>query len=102
MVVIIAMDEITYGEKVKKKIMTEFLLTAQTLQFRRERGNQEKYETGRNYQRIWKKSKPHVNQMNESQHGPRHRSRAEKERRMQTFLAVQSLPSFYCEVTVVG
>lgn len=96
MVVTIAMDEITYGERVKKKIMTEFLLTTQTLQLGRGRGNQEKYETGRNYQRIWKKkSKPHVNQVNERQHGPRHRSRAEKERRMQTFLAVQSVPSFY-------
>lgn len=93
MAVIIAMDEITYGERVKKKIMTEFLLTAQTLQLGRGRGHQENYETGRNYQRIWKKkSKPHVNQVNERQHGPRHRSRAEKER---TFLAVQSFPSFY-------
>lgn len=50
-----AMDEITYGERVKKKVMAEFLLTAQTFQLGRERGNREKYEPGRRYQRIWKK-----------------------------------------------
>lgn len=55
MVVITAMDEITYRERVKMKVLTEFLLTAQTLQLGRERGNWEKYETGRSYQRIWKK-----------------------------------------------
>lgn len=60
MAVIIAMDEITYGERVKKKIMTEFLLTAQTLQLGRGRGHQENYETGRNYQRIWKKKVSHM------------------------------------------